>query len=80
MHWRDAVNIEDLRSIAQRRLPRFVFSYIDGGSEDELSLAGNREAYRRLRFRPRTLVASDRHLARFLKYVRQFPRAVPPGA
>ena len=33
-----------------------------------------------IRFRPRTLVASDRHLARFLKYVRQFPRAVPPGA
>lgn len=32
-----------------------------------------------IRFRPRTLVASDRHLARFLKYVRQFPRAIPPG-
>jgi phenylpropionate dioxygenase-like ring-hydroxylating dioxygenase large terminal subunit len=33
-----------------------------------------------IRFRPRILVASDRHLARFLKYVREFPRAVPPGA
>src|ERR1700741_1755164 len=56
MHWRDAVNIEDLRGIARRRLPNFVFSYIDGGAEDELTLAGNRDAYRRLRFRPRTLV------------------------
>ena len=32
-----------------------------------------------IRFRPGTLVASDRHLARFLKYVRHFPRAIPPG-
>jgi nitrite reductase/ring-hydroxylating ferredoxin subunit len=33
-----------------------------------------------IRFRPGTLVASDRHLARFFKYVREFPRAVPPDA
>lgn len=33
-----------------------------------------------IRFRPRILVASDRHLARFFKYVREFPRAIPPGA
>ena len=28
----------------------------------------------------RVLVASDRHLARFFKYVRDFPRALPPDA
>jgi len=33
-----------------------------------------------IRFRPRLLVASDRHLARFLKYVREFPRALPLDA
>ena len=33
-----------------------------------------------IRFRPRVLVASDRHLARFFKYVRDFPRALPPDA
>lgn len=33
-----------------------------------------------IRFRPRVLVASDRHLARFLKFVREFPRAQPPDA
>jgi hypothetical protein len=33
-----------------------------------------------IRFRPRVLVASDRHLARFLKYVREFPRALPLDA
>jgi (S)-mandelate dehydrogenase len=56
MHYQDAINIEDLRAIARRRLPRFVFTYVDGGAEDEVALRGNREAFERLRFRPRTLV------------------------
>jgi len=33
-----------------------------------------------IRFRPRTLIAADRHMARFFEYVRRFPRAVPPDA
>ena len=56
MRYQDAINIEDLRAIARRRLPRFVFTYVDGGAEDEVALRGNREAFERLRFRPRTLV------------------------
>jgi (S)-mandelate dehydrogenase len=56
MQFGDAINVEDLRAIAKRRLPRFVFAYVDGGAEDERTLAGNREAFARLRFRPRTLV------------------------
>jgi isopentenyl diphosphate isomerase/L-lactate dehydrogenase-like FMN-dependent dehydrogenase len=35
MRFSDAINIEDLRAIARRRLPRFVFDYVDGGAEDE---------------------------------------------
>lgn len=56
MRYREAINIEDLRAIAKRRLPRFVFTYVDGGAEDEITLRGNREDFARLRFRPRTLV------------------------
>jgi (S)-mandelate dehydrogenase len=56
MHYRDAINIEDLRAIARRRLPHFVFTYVDGGAEDELTLRGNRDAFAKLRFRPRTLI------------------------
>jgi len=52
----DALNIDELREIARRRLPRFAFDYVDGGSEDERTLRGNRIAFERLRFRPRTLV------------------------
>lgn len=52
----DAINISQLRGIARRRLPRFAFDYVDGGSEDEATLAGNRASFEKLRFRPRTLV------------------------
>lgn len=56
MKYQNAVNIEDLRKIARKRLPRFVFSYVDGGSEDERTLSGNLDALARWRFRPRTLI------------------------
>ncbi|MFQ5691178.1 MAG: alpha-hydroxy acid oxidase [Gemmatimonadota bacterium] len=48
-------NVEDLRQIARRRLPKGVFGYIDGGAEDERTLARNRAAFDRLEFRPRVL-------------------------
>jgi len=50
-----SATIEDLRRIARRRLPRGVFDYIDGGAEDELTLAANAAAYRHLTFSPRVL-------------------------
>jgi len=51
-----AQSIEDLRRMAARRLPRAMFDFIDGGAEDELTLRANREAFERLRLRPRVLV------------------------
>jgi L-lactate dehydrogenase (cytochrome) len=48
-------DVEDLRRIARRRLPRGVFDYIDGGAEDEITLRRNVEAFRRIEFRPRVL-------------------------
>jgi L-lactate dehydrogenase (cytochrome) len=48
-------NVADYRRLARRRLPRGVFDYVDGGAEEELSLRRNREAFRRLEFRPRVL-------------------------
>jgi (S)-mandelate dehydrogenase len=64
VRFQDAINIGDLRAIAKKRLPRFVFTYVDGGAEDEITLRGNRDAFARLRFRPRTLVdVSKRNLS-----------------
>ncbi|KQP02172.1 alpha-hydroxy acid oxidase [Pseudorhodoferax sp. Leaf265] len=51
-----ALSIADLRAIARRRLPRSVFEFIDGGAEDELTLADNRAAFERVRIVPRVLV------------------------
>lgn len=41
-----AVNIADLREMARRRLPRMVFDYIDGGSDDEVTLRRSVERFR----------------------------------
>ena len=58
-----ALNIADLREIARRRVPGFVFEYVESGAEDEATLRGNREALARLRLLPQTLVdTSGRHL------------------
>ncbi len=57
-----AVNIEDLRRLARRRLPRLVFDYIDGGAEGEVTLRANRRAFDAVTLRPRQavgLVAGD---------------------
>ncbi len=51
-----AANIEDLRRMAKRRLPRSVFDFFDGGAEDETTLRGNRAAFERVRLLPRVLV------------------------
>lgn len=52
---RKAVTVSDMRRIARRTLPRGVFDYIDGGAEDERTMAENTEAFARIQFRPRVL-------------------------
>jgi len=39
-----ALTIDDHRRRARRRLPRFVFDFVDGGAEDEACLRRNRQA------------------------------------
>jgi L-lactate dehydrogenase (cytochrome) len=51
------LNISDLRRLAQRRLPRVVFDYIDGGADNEVTLRDNVRAYEELTFRPRGAIA-----------------------
>ena len=50
-----AINIDDLRAAARRRLPRAIFEFIDGGAQDESTLRANREDFQKWRFRTRTL-------------------------
>ena len=54
------VNIEDLRRLARRRLPRAVFDYIDGGAADEVTLRENCHAFQEVLLRPRHAVANEK--------------------
>ena len=50
------VSISDLRTLAQRRLPRVVFDYVDGGADAEVTLRENCRVFDDVIFRPRQAV------------------------
>ena len=52
----EPVCVADFERLAGERLEAGAFGYFAGGSGDELALAGNVEAWRALRLRPRVLV------------------------
>lgn len=59
-----AADIEDFRKIARRKLPRFLFEYIDGGSYAETTLRRNVEDFQALSVRQRVMRdVSDINLA-----------------
>ena len=52
-------NVEDLRQLAKRKVPKAIFEYIDHGSYDQLSLNANRDDLNAIRFRQRVLIDAD---------------------
>ena len=52
---RDGYSVEALRRLAQRRLPRMVFDFCDGGAEDEITRARNEGAFADWEFLPTPL-------------------------
>lgn len=55
------LTIEDLRQLAQRRVPRMFYDYVDAGSWTEATYRANEEDFRRIKFRQRVAVdISDR--------------------
>lgn len=51
-----ALNIEDLRKIARKKLPTPLFNYIDGGADDESNVHGNALAFDSVKLVPEYLV------------------------
>jgi L-lactate dehydrogenase (cytochrome) len=51
-----ALNIEDLRKIARKKLPKPLFNYIDGGADDESNVLGNVHAYDAVKLVPEYLL------------------------
>lgn len=52
----DPVNVHEIQAIAARNVSRAVYDYASGGSEDDATLLGNLEAYRRTVLRRRVMV------------------------
>jgi isopentenyl diphosphate isomerase/L-lactate dehydrogenase-like FMN-dependent dehydrogenase len=57
VHSSRVVSVPDLRPLAQRRLPRVVFDYLDGGADGEFTLRENCRAFEDVTFRPRHAVS-----------------------
>ncbi|MEL0106718.1 MAG: alpha-hydroxy acid oxidase [Rhodospirillales bacterium] len=51
-----AYNIEDLRQLAKKRVPKGVFDYVNGGAEDGIAVQNNRDAYTQLKIKNRVLI------------------------
>ena len=45
MNLKDCYNFQDFRKLAKKKLPSPIFHYIDGGSDDEVTLKRNTEAF-----------------------------------
>jgi L-lactate dehydrogenase (cytochrome) len=52
-------DIDDLRAVARRLIPRPVFDYVDGAADEEIAVQANRAAFQRRKFRPRLLADVD---------------------
>ncbi len=80
MNIRRAINIEDLRQAARRRMPRVIFDYLDGGADSEITLAENTRAFSDITFRPRGAVASPTYDLRttVLGHELSFPAMLAP--
>src|SRR2546426_2068545 len=52
----EPVRVMDFAPLAKARLDPLAWDYLDGGSEDEISLTDNRAAFDKILLRPRALV------------------------
>ena len=59
MRLKDCYRTADFRKLAKRRLPAPIFHYIDGGSDDELTLQRNTSAYDSVDLVPNVLTGAD---------------------
>ena len=57
MSLKDSFNFEDFRKIAKKKLPAPIFHYIDGGSDDEVTLKRNTESFSKCDLVPNILAS-----------------------
>ena len=52
---RPAVSLDDFEALARERLPHMAYEFVASGAADEVTMRWNREAFERIRLRPRML-------------------------
>mgnify|MGYP001293562987 FL=1 len=57
MSLKDSFNFDDFRRIAKKKLPAPIFHYIDGGSDDEVTLKRNTESFSKCDLVPNILAS-----------------------
>jgi len=67
-----AINIDDLKRLAKRRLPRIMFDFIEGGVEDEVGLRTNANAFRDVRLVPRYYVDTTKRSQKATLFGREY--------
>ena len=74
------INIADLRDAAERRIPKVVFDYLDGGADGEVTLRENCRVFDDVIFRPRQAVklAECNLGTRALGFELSFPAILAP--
>ena len=55
MNLKDCHNVEDFKKLAKKKLPSPIFHYIDGGSDDEITLNRNTESFNKCDLVPNVL-------------------------
>ena len=80
MNIENAVNIDDLRDLARRHVPRAVFDYVEGGVEDEIGMSRNRAALEAVRLVPRYLLDTSARSQKTTLFGREYemPLGIAP--
>lgn len=78
--FRKILSLEDLEAAARRRLPRFLFGFIQGGVETNATREANRRAYSTWGFRTRVLVGTTERTQQASLFGRTYaaPFGIPP--
>ena len=59
MNLKDCHNVEDFRKLAKKKLPSPIFHYIDGGSDDEITLKRNTDSFNKCDLIPNVLTGAN---------------------
>jgi isopentenyl diphosphate isomerase/L-lactate dehydrogenase-like FMN-dependent dehydrogenase len=60
---RTLLNVEDYHQQAKGKLQKMIYDYYSTGSDDQLTLVDNQEAFRRIKLRPKVLIDVSSHSA-----------------